>query len=339
MTNNDVKQILWFGMVFTVCFSYRCGASTKENQDNPVLLEVRKIWDQGNHNAFTDLIRFRDKWFCTFREGQRHVGGEDGKIRIIASEDGTTWDSSGLIAEAGVDLRDPKLSITPDGRLMIVAGGSIYEGSKLVSRQPRVLFSKDGILWDDPIPVLDKGDWLWRITWHKNIGYGVSYRANSGQDQTLILFKSRDGLRYDKVCRLAVADSPNETTLRFLPDDTMIALVRREAGNKQAMIGSSKPPYTQWTWRETGHQIGGPNFILLPDSTMWAAGRSYPGGAKTVLGRLYLDKYDPILALPSGGDTSYPGLVWHNGLLWMSYYSSHEGKTAIYCAKIRIQVH
>jgi hypothetical protein len=28
--------------------------------------------------------------------------------------------------------------------------------------------------------------------------------------------------------------------------------------------------------------------------------------------------------------------VWHEGLLWTSYYSSHEGKSAIYLAKVRL---
>ena len=42
-----------------------------------------------------------------------------------------------------------------------------------------------------------------------------------------------------------------------------------------------------------------------------------------------------MLTFPSGGDTSYPGLVWHDGRLWMSYYSSHEGKSAIYLAQIQ----
>ena len=37
-----------------------------------------------------------------------------------------------------------------------------------------------------------------------------------------------------------------------------------------------------------------------------------------------------------GGDCSYPGLVFHEGLLYMSYYSSHEGKTSIYLAKIKL---
>ena len=43
----------------------------------------------------------------------------------------------------------------------------------------------------------------------------------------------------------------------------------------------------------------------------------------------------PLLRLPSGGDTSYPGMVWHNDQLWISYYSSHEEKTSIYLAKVR----
>jgi len=46
--------------------------------------------------------------------------------------------------------------------------------------------------------------------------------------------------------------------------------------------------------------------------------------------------YTPALTLPSSGDNSYPGFVWHDNSLWMLYYSSHEGKTGIYLAKIRL---
>ena len=44
--------------------------------------------------------------------------------------------------------------------------------------------------------------------------------------------------------------------------------------------------------------------------------------------------YEPALTLPSGGDTSYAGMVWHEDLLWMSYYSSHEESTNVYLAKV-----
>jgi hypothetical protein len=69
-----------------------------------------------------------------------------------------------------------------------------------------------------------------------------------------------------------------------------------------------------------------------------AAGRMHQGGAHTAL--CYLDmtehKMTKLLKLPSASDTSYPGLVRPNDMLYMSYYSSHEGKTSIYLAKVKI---
>lgn len=49
-----------------------------------------------------------------------------------------------------------------------------------------------------------------------------------------------------------------------------------------------------------------------------------------------LNTYRPELPLPRVGDTSYPGIAYYNGLLYMSYYSSHQGKSAIYLAKIEL---
>jgi hypothetical protein len=306
----------------------------------PALVSVTRIWDGGAHNAFTDLIRFRNRWYCTFREGDDHVGG-DGRIRVLSSVDGKAWTSAALIGESGIDLRDPKLSITPADRLMIVAGGSVYDGRRYLGRQPRVMFSSDGSTWSTPQRILAEGDWLWRVTWHEGRAYGVTYKtADASGESTVTLVSSKDGRTYDDVTSFAVPGKPNETTLRFMPDGEMVALVRREGGNRVAWLGRSRAPYAAWTWRETPHQIGGPNFIRLPDGDLWASGRSYtggPGATKTVIGRLTLDGgYEPALTLPSGGDTSYAGMVWHDGLLWVSYYASHEGKTAIYLAQVNL---
>ncbi|MCC6698686.1 MAG: right-handed parallel beta-helix repeat-containing protein [Candidatus Hydrogenedentes bacterium] len=302
------------------------------------LLSVEKIWDAGGHNAFTDLIRFNDRWYCTFREADGHVKG-DGRIRIITSADGATWESAALLEEAGIDLRDPKLCITPDNRLMSVMGGSVYREGKLVGRQPRVAFSSDGTTWTAPQRVLGEGDWLWRVTWNEGVAYGVTYRreVEDAPEWDLELVRATDGINYEKVAILEIPGRPNETTVRFMPDGEMIALVRREAETRSGWIGTSRPPYTEWTWTDTGVAVGGPNFIRLPDGDLWAAGRFYPNGPNTVLARMTRTSYEPVLTLPSGGDTSYPGLVWHDGILWMSYYSSHEGKTSIYLAKIALE--
>ncbi len=45
------------------------GVGLVRGEEPARLVEVRKIWDQGPHNAFTDLVRFKNRWFCVFREG------------------------------------------------------------------------------------------------------------------------------------------------------------------------------------------------------------------------------------------------------------------------------
>jgi len=309
--------------------------------ESPRLVSVKKIWDQGSHNAFTDLIRFRGDWFATFREADDHVGG-DGRIRVLRSRDGDRWEPSAVLEDKGIDLRDPKLSITADGRLMIVAGGSVYEGTRtLKGRRPRLSFSGDGVRWTPMHPVLAEGDWLWRVTWHKGKAYGVSYKtppagAPTGEDWNVSLYESSDALNWTFVTRLQVPDHPNETTLRFLPGGECVALVRRETGDRQAWIGSSKPPYREWRWIPSGSQLGGPNFLVMPNGSMIGGGRLYGADRKnkTAVGPMTLESYRPELVLPSGGDNSYPGFVMEKGTLWMTYYSSHEGKTSIYLARI-----
>ena len=86
----------------------------------------------------------------------------------------------------------------------------------------------------------------------------------------------------------------NEATIQFLDDDEMVILLRR---NKTAWIGTSGPPHTPWNWPDTGHQIGGPNFVRLPDGSMWAAGRRYGKKATTVLARMTRNSYQVVLTL------------------------------------------
>jgi hypothetical protein len=299
----------------------------------PEIISVEKIWDRGEHNAFTDLIRFQDRWWCTFREARDH-GPSIGQVRVIVSDDAEKWESAALLSEEEVDLRDPKLSAMPDGRLMLIMGGSVYGGSKFGTRAPRVAFSKDGHEWTSPKKLLAEDHWLWRVTWKDGVAWSVSKLGEGRDPRRGMLYRSRDALDWEWVTEFRLPNNTwnaSETTLRFMPDGEMIALTRPH------WIGTSKPPYQEWSWTKIEHSMGGPNFIRLPSGELWAAARGYGGKATTILARMSRDTYEPALTLPSGGDTSYPGLVWHDDLLWMSYYSSHEGKTSIYLAKIRFK--
>jgi len=79
--------------------------------------------------------------------------------------------------------------------------------------------------------------------------------------------------------------------------------------------------------------------INLADGGVLAAGRLYDDSEYTALLSVDLDSgtLTKMLRLPFGGDTSYPGLVLdEDDLLWVSYYSSHEGRTSVYLAQVEV---
>lgn len=307
----------------------------------PHLLYCYNIWDKAPHNAFTDLIFYRKHFYCCFREGKKHAGCGSGQIRVVASLDGIKWESISLITEKGIDLRDPMLSITPEGKWMLNMGGTLWEGDHQVERASYVCFSDDGMVWTSPKKLPYKGEWIWRVTWYKNKGYGASYLVDKDSKYKLSLMVTEDGLKYRCLHVFDLPHCPNETTLRFLKDDTLVALVRTHGPH--GMIGHSKPPYDHWQWYDTKHRLGGPNFLILDDRKMWACSRKLvPLGPKKfhesmVLAKMSLRGYKPVLELPSGGDCSYPGMVEKDGMLYVSYYSSHEGKSKIYFACIDLE--
>ncbi|MGB2806215.1 MAG: hypothetical protein WBC22_00625, partial [Sedimentisphaerales bacterium] len=309
------------------------------------LVEVAKIWDGAPHSAFTDLARWNERFYCAFREGRGHVS-TDGRIRIIQSKDGSVWESAAFVALEGYDLRDAHLSVTPDGRLMLLGGvAPRKQDNQSAPTGTFASFSKDGRDWTKPQIVVEPGRWLWCVTWHKGKAYGVSYAAGERMPY-LELLVSENGTKYEcHVAKLFGEGYPTEVTLRFDTDDTCYALVRRDRrGNEasSALLGVSEPDYKKWRWHDLGavfNGFGGPNFIRIPGGHWIGAGRMHDGGVHTAL--TYVDvkngKMTRLLKLPSGRDTSYPGLVWHEGMLYVSYYSGHEGKTSIYLAKLKVE--
>jgi hypothetical protein len=323
--------------------------------DGATLVSVRKIWDAAPHNAFTDLIVFKNRLYCVFREGEGHARGE-GKIRVLASKDGETWRSTALLEEKGRDLRDAKLTITPDGRLMLNGGSAnlLDEGSG-ASFYSIVSFSKDGEVWTPLQRIVhqnpdDNRFWLWRSVWRKGVAYGVAYMTELNSPATPRRFnafvcRSRDGVHYERLTGLIAGGT--EAALEFGRSDEMTIVLRGSSTQPKALMLRASPPYTQWTTLEMvadlgGDQIGGPDLLRLRSGQLIGAGRRFSDRPSSEIrtGLFSINeetaRFKNLLLLPSSGDTSYPGLVWKNGILWMSYYSSHEGKSAIYLAKIAL---
>ncbi|MBL4885007.1 MAG: exo-alpha-sialidase [Planctomycetaceae bacterium] len=299
------------------------------------IIEVKKIWDKAPHNAFTDLIRFKDQWYCVFREGKGHVS-PDGALRVLRSSDGKQWTAASLVTSKTADLRDAKIAISPQGQLVLAGAGALHQPAA-AKHQSFIWYSDDGNQWSEAIPIGDPNYWIWRVVWNKKTAYGIGYKTVSPRGTRL--YKSEDGKKFETVVpAFDISGYANETAIHFESDGSALCVIRRDGKPNDALLGTSSKPYTQWSWKSLGMYVGGPQMIKLPDGRFVVAGRDLRGGAKTKLWWLDPNKAElkEIIALPSGGDTSYPGMVYHNNELWVSYYSSHEGKTSIYMARVKL---
>lgn len=349
------STFILFSICFAVSFSLMSGCSSRTSCFD-VNIKVDRIWNSEKHCAFTSLTEFDGRYYVAFREAGSHIfepdGTARGQIRILQSRNGRKWKSVACLSKEGYDLRDPSLSVTPDGRLLVSMGGSVYVDKKLVRRDPMYSESLDGHGFSTPEPIEIKSpnatgeDWLWKIDWYGGTGYGVVYSSledTPGSENKTVVFlvRTTDGVHYEDVTKIDVPGFPNEASVHFLSDGRMLMLLRQEQLDRQGIWGVSEAPYTDWTLTKTGFQVGGPNFIALNDSTIVAGSRSYliPRSYKTMLLKGGLDgRFEQIAVLPSGGDTSYPGFLVVGDELWVSYYSSHATpKAAVYLARIPLK--
>lgn len=342
MVYNHLKIFI---LLFVILFKINSSFSQRTPEQEKII-SVEQIWDRAGHNAFTDLVYFNGMFYCVFRESTTHKPDQNldqivnGSIRMIASKDGQNWTSVAHLFEKDTDLRDPKLSVTPDKRLMLLMGTSKYKGINLISTQGKVCFfdmkSKEfsqlqNIHIDNKIHT--KRDWLWNITWHKGTAYGVVYQISKNKlnKWATHLVKSSNGINYNYITSLELSTSPNEADVKFLNNGEMVIIIHGAPG----AIGMSSAPYKTWDWNLLPVKLGGPELIVIEDDTLICATREYNAGNanRTILAKISLSgDFKKILTLPSSGDTSYAGMVIKDGILYISYYSSHEGQNSIYTA-------
>lgn len=306
------------------------------------LVSVQRIWNRAPYNAFTDLIFWHDQFFCVFREARGHLSA-DGSLRVIASPDGRHWQSTAVLKVPNVDMREAKFSVTPDDQLLL---NSAIRSSK-GKFQSVVFQSPNGKDWSTAKLILRNADWLWRVTWHKHVGYGFAYSTDPAH-RGISLQRTRNGTDYTTVGQRLFTDMyPNEHAMVFLPDDSAVCLLRRDAKKSSdktgALIGTAAPPYTHWQWKNSGVFAGGPAMLILPDGTIVAGVRLINGKPRTALCWV-----DPVrgtltefLAIPPYGNTSrsdvgYPGLVWHDSFLYVSFYAKAGNKCCIFLAKVAL---
>ncbi|MCL1037755.1 exo-alpha-sialidase [Shewanella submarina] len=305
------------------------------------LQSVACIWDKGEHNAFTDLCRFQGQFYCIFREASVHVSDE-ADLRILRSDDGVDWHSIALLKMPGKDLRDGKL-LAQEARLLVY--GAAVDRSD--SADPHncleswVWQSADGVDFSEPeITISDNNYWLWRVRQAQDESgfYGVAYRA--GPEGDVRLYHSDNGLDFDgAVAPLNSSGYVNEADMLFEDGKAEILLRRDPVWGPEftGLLGTADAPYQEWSWLELSCRIGGP-VMFEWQTRLFAVVRLYDDNVRTSL--VEIDRVSgevtEHLTLPSGGDTSYAGVVLEGNRLYISYYSSHEDKTNIYFATVAL---
>jgi hypothetical protein len=139
---------LGLAMYFLFADGVAFGATAAPSPPNPsggagklVPVAGKKIWDLARTGdprisrlELTDLIRFKDYWYCGFHEGKIHHNHPYGRARIIRSPDGENWESVALLTWDGGDVREPRFAITAEGNLMVyTCVGFLFRARRLVS--------------------------------------------------------------------------------------------------------------------------------------------------------------------------------------------------------------
>lgn len=256
----------------------------------PVPIDARRIWDMAGvlsadgpfpgeepdlrGEIHPDLIRYKGAWYCGLKEGNQPGGL--GRMRIIRSLDGQTWESVRVFQWSDRAMGDAKFSVTGEGALMLSTFmAPLQSGEKSPVYHASVTWlTDDGVNWGQAYACpAGVNRILYSPTWHRGVGYCIAY----GDGGTL--FRTLDGKCWEPVVNNMFASwrppevseallrsvdvhdihqqggmaprEPNEAALAFDPTDgRAIAIARTHPFF--AILGTAPgPDYTDWTWRAT----------------------------------------------------------------------------------------
>ena len=316
---------------------------------------VRRVFHNGEHNAFTDLVRFNGDLYLTFRScPDGHMVHPTASVIVLRSRDGEAWDQVHQFSIPHRDTRDPHFLVFKN-RLFVYTG-TWYSGPTTIPIEDYDVnlhlgygvWTDDGTDWSDPIMLEGTfGHYIWRaesydgtayLCGRRKINFDVTARGEPRAMESLML-ESSDGLVWKKRGTFQEI-AGDETAFVFEDDGAVLGVGRRRS---TAELLRSSPPYDHWERVDLGIHLGGPLVAKWGNYRLIGGRRSKAGGPRTALFWLDGSQLVEIAELPSGGDTSYPGFVELSptkGLL--SWYSSHEkdtsGKpiTAIYMADLEL---
>lgn len=315
---------------------------------------VRTVYEDGRHNAFTDIRQFGGKYYVCFRSATSH-GSLDGQIRVMASVDMERWEQVALLSTA-LDDRDPKLAEF-GGRLWVLGPTrtpnfpeELQSATRPYHFQSVGWSTADGQNWS-PGTILDPVHHrFWRPRQHAGSMWVATHMTNPPEEREdyVPLLRSTDMVRWEEVSVIHEGERANETDIEFLDDGTLVAFVRREAaGGAGTPFKTAKPPYTEWEQHDQPLDIRGPMLTRI-DGALYVVGRYMePAGDRTLRDtRLYRVgddwRLEELAVLPApeyaperAGDNSYAGA--HSagrGEMLLSWYSGTSERAEVFVASV-----
>ncbi|NMA44104.1 MAG: exo-alpha-sialidase [Oligosphaeraceae bacterium] len=308
------------------------------------LEKLTRLISDGNHNAFTSMVRFRGALYLSWRRSSGHAE-QDGAIAAMRSfDDGQTWEELTTPFSGKLNYYDGFLHAFKD-RLLLYTSGYEIDDKPVWFKSSRAYASesRDGVRWSEPVEIQPSFPMhLWHPT---NIGeyiYVAAYRIfRSGfQPWTweVDLLRSQDGFKWELVSELQRGGTGNEAAL--LEDDgKLYAFIRNEGGSGHLTLREAEAPYKQWSAETDFHaSLQGP-VVAKVNGRRFLFGRYRAASPR--LGSSYIDRggtfmrcyvwveelqlWAEYLSFPSGADCSYPAVVaLDDQRMLVSYYSQHD---------------
>lgn len=344
-----------------------CGPISAADHPEVEVSNIRQVYHDGEHNAFTDLIEWNDRYWLTFRScPDGHMVHPTASIVILSSADLKSWRKEHQFSVAKRDTRDPHFLSFQDK--LFVYTGTWYCGDKSPEQSEYTLnrhlgyaaWTADGREWNSPVMLEGTfGHYIWRaaayngkayLCGRRNLEFDIAAIGEGPQVESAML-ESEDGLTW-RTRAMFQEEKGDETAFLFEPDGRILAIGR---SNPNAQLLKSAPPWKEWQRRDFDRHIGGPMLTKWGERILVGGRKGEHAlvgdrGPKTTLYWLNEDEQRPdemlteIAELPSAGDNSYTGFIELSPTRGVvSWYSSHRkndaGKayTAIFMADLNIK--
>ena len=307
-------------------------------------METWVVTDDGQHNAFTDLVFWRGWFWLIHVSSPTHFASRKSRLVLQRSRDARHWEEIRRFSGEGRDIRDPKFGIVQD-RLFLYA--LLNESLDPAPYATIAASSGDGLSWTAFQNLSPEGWLLGRPIACGTIWYAPAHRLDSGM---AVLLRSLDGIGWTIQGSIhgGSDERADETAIHILDDGRILAATRLESAGSllgsslaATLVSTSAPPFSTWTalGRNQVTRLDGP-CLFGAGGRIFALGRrqvgtdtrsqrqgSAFGHKRTSLFLIEENRGELVhLAdLPSSGDTSYAGAAIVGGKVYISYYTNDPG--------------